>query len=213
MADAELRAVGGHPSDRCRAVVQPSRIRMHTQLAGRVTELHADDHEAGGREVLASALGDGLGGAENSHAAPVQVHDRRQRDLGVGGTADVKRDVITVATHDGHRRGRHFLGDRHALREDLEKPGVTLLHRGCPGEPVLQRRVDLRRFVRRGAVKSELREHLDHSRVGAGICAKRGFGICETAVGHGATVHPAPSADARFSAMALSQHAARRCRR
>jgi hypothetical protein len=168
VSDAESLAVREHPTNRGDAVVQPGWIWMNAQLAGRVAEFDADDDKPCGSEVFASAHDSGVGGAEDGHAAAVQVHDARQAHGGVR-SAEIQRKVLAIAARDCDGRGCHSFGDRHSLCERLEYRSNHFFGLGGEGQPIVEWRVNGHRQLRQESVNAERREGLDHSGVGAWI--------------------------------------------
>ena len=81
--DPEFGGVRGHPAQAGHAVVQAGRERGHLgRRRGRdaVAEVHHDDHDAVGGNVLAPAPVHPVEAGHGGHAAAVDVIDARQRE-------------------------------------------------------------------------------------------------------------------------------------
>jgi hypothetical protein len=201
VGDAEFGAVGGHPSDSGRAVVETGGERVRAELAAGVAEFHPDDDKPCGGEVFAQPQVPGVGGGTDRHATAVQMHDRGDRTVDAVGTADEECDVVAVVAGYGGRRRGDTRGCGRPLREDIEdRAHAFFAHRG-EGQSLFERRIDRQRYRRHSAVEPELGERLDHSRVGARVGREGGIWVGVTSVSHGAdrTTRPCVAAGVSVS--------------
>ena len=125
--DAEVRGMRSHPAQAGHAIVQAGGEGCDLRRRrGRdaVAEIHHDDHDAVGGNVLAPAPVHPVEAGHGGHAATVDVIDPRQSHVGLG-PDDLQLHRVAVGVRGELRRGDRQAGRRSGLlgiAQVLERP-------------------------------------------------------------------------------------------
>ena len=128
-----------HPAQRGGTVVEAGRERVRAVLAAPVAELHADDDEARGRQLVAPVAVGRARRFEQHHAAAVQVQHARQVVALPGRSMDEDGDIVAVEALDHLDRPFDALDRGHLGRQGAEEGLEALLGHGHVLEEVVDR--------------------------------------------------------------------------